>query len=57
MIIMARVKIAVVGKYVTLPDSYVSVYHALSHAGANIGRKVEIEWIDSEEFENERSED
>jgi CTP synthase len=45
------VKIAVVGKYVTLPDSYVSVYHALSHAGANIGKKVEIDWIDSEEFE------
>src|SRR2546423_656337 len=33
-------KIAVVGKYVTLPDSYVSVYHALSHASANIGKKV-----------------
>ena len=45
------IKIAVVGKYVTLPDSYVSVYHALSHASAHIGRKVEIEWIDSEEFE------
>lgn len=48
------VKIAVVGKYVTLPDSYVSVYHALSHASAHIGRKVEIQWIDSEEFENGR---
>jgi CTP synthase len=47
-----RVKIAVVGKYVTLPDSYVSVYHALSHAGAKIGKKVEIDWIDSEQFEN-----
>ena len=46
------VKIAVVGKYVTLPDSYVSVYHALSHAGAGIGKKVEITWIDSEKFEN-----
>lgn len=46
------VRIAVVGKYVTLPDSYVSVYHALSHAGAGIGRKVEIQWIDSEKFEN-----
>jgi CTP synthase len=45
-------KIAVVGKYVTLPDSYVSVYHALSHAGAGIGRKVEVQWIDSEKFEN-----
>ncbi|MCI0564991.1 MAG: CTP synthase, partial [Nitrososphaera sp.] len=46
------VKIAVVGKYVTLPDSYVSVYHALSHAGASIGKKVDIHWIDSEKFEN-----
>ncbi len=45
------VRIAVVGKYVTLPDSYVSVYHALSHAGAKIGRKVEVDWIDSERFE------
>ena len=47
-----RVKIAVVGKYATLPDSYVSVYHALSHAAAHIGKKVDIEWIESEKFEN-----
>ncbi len=47
------VRIAVVGKYVTLPDSYVSVYHALSHAGASIGKKVEVHWIDSEKFEND----
>ena len=46
------VRIAVVGKYVTLPDSYVSVYHALSHAGAGIGKKVVVQWIDSEKFEN-----
>lgn len=46
------VRIAVVGKYVTLPDSYVSVYHALSHAGAGIGKKIEVQWIDSEKFEN-----
>lgn len=46
------IKIAVVGKYVTLPDSYVSIYHALSHAGASIGKKVETYWIDSEKFEN-----
>jgi len=45
-------RIAVVGKYVTLPDSYVSVYHALSHAAAHLGRKIEIEWIESERFEN-----
>jgi CTP synthase len=46
------VSIAVVGKYVTLPDSYVSVYHALSHAGAVVGKKVQVTWIDSEKFEN-----
>jgi CTP synthase len=46
------IKIAVVGKYVQLPDSYVSIYHALLHAGASIGKKVEVYWIDSEKFEN-----
>jgi len=44
------VKIAMVGKYVTLADSYVSVNHALKHAGAIIGKNVTIEWIDSETF-------
>lgn len=42
------VRIAMVGKYVTLPDSYVSVNHALKHAGAKIGKSVLIDWIDSE---------
>jgi CTP synthase len=45
------INIAIVGKYVSLPDSYVSIYHALLHAGANIGRKVEVEWIESESLE------
>ncbi len=43
-----KVKIAMVGKYVTLADSYVSVNHALKHAGAKLGKLVEIDWIDSE---------
>tara|TARA_B100000929_G_scaffold114989_2_gene91215 strand:+ start:7997 stop:9598 length:1602 start_codon:yes stop_codon:yes gene_type:complete len=42
------IKIAMVGKYVTLADSYVSVNHALKHAGASIGRPIDIDWIDSE---------
>ncbi|HYY50043.1 MAG TPA: CTP synthase (glutamine hydrolyzing) [Nitrososphaeraceae archaeon] len=46
------VTVAVVGKYVTLPDSYVSVYHALLHASAQIGKRLDIKWIDSEEFED-----
>ncbi len=43
-----KIKIAMVGKYVTLADSYVSVNHALKHAGAQIRKAVEIDWIDSE---------
>ena len=41
--------IAMVGKYVTLTDSYVSVNHALKHAGSKIGRSVSITWIDSDD--------
>ena len=44
------IKIAMVGKYVTLADSYVSVNHALKHAGASISKNVSIEWIDSDTF-------
>jgi len=43
-----KVRIAMVGKYVVLADSYVSVNHALKHAGAQINRSVDIDWIDSE---------
>ncbi len=43
-----KVSIAMVGKYVALADSYVSVNHALKHAGAQIGKSVDIDWVDSE---------
>ena len=43
-----KIRIAMVGKYVTLSDSYVSVNHALSHAAAAIKRSVDISWLDSE---------
>lgn len=42
------VRIAMVGKYVTLADSYVSVNEALRHAGARAGRSISIDWLDSE---------
>ena len=44
-------EIAVVGKYVDLQDSYISVKEALLHAGLNIGRDVRVEWIGSEDIE------
>jgi CTP synthase len=50
-----KIKIAMVGKYVTLTDSYVSVNHALNHAGAKLNKKIEIDWIDSETINNYNS--
>lgn len=47
-----ELKIAMVGKYVKLSDSYVSVNHALEHAGLSIGYKIEIDRIDSETLED-----
>ena len=49
--------IAVVGKYTDLPDSYISVKEALSHAALAHGRDVEISWIYSEEIEQNGQED
>ncbi len=49
------VNISLVGKYATLADSYVSVNQSLLHAGASLGAKVEIRWIEAEEFEVDRS--
>ena len=47
-----KIKIAMVGKYVTLADIYVSVNQALKHAGAEIGKSVDIGLIDSESIED-----
>src|SRR4029079_2860793 len=46
-----NVKIAIIGKYVDLKDSYVSVSQALLHSGAKFAKEIIIEWIDSERFE------
>ena len=48
-----KVKIAVVGKYVELPDAYTSVREALVHAGLYHARDVDIEWVQSEGLERE----
>jgi CTP synthase len=42
------VKIGLVGKYVALRDSYLSVAEALTHGGIENDVSVEIDWIDSE---------
>ncbi|HLX88713.1 MAG TPA: CTP synthase, partial [Acidimicrobiales bacterium] len=43
------VRIGVVGKYINLPDAYLSVVEALRHAGFHHGAKVEVDWIQAEE--------
>lgn len=45
----SAVRIGVIGKYVNLPDAYLSVVEALRHAGFHHGAAVEIEWIQAEE--------
>jgi CTP synthase len=48
-------RIGVVGKYVGLPDAYLSVREALRHAGLAHSRDVEIEWIDAESVTEENA--
>lgn len=47
-----EVKIAFVGKYIDLKESYKSLTEALIHAGATLDTKVNIKWIDSEKLQN-----
>jgi len=47
------VRIAVVGKYVNLADSYKSLYEALVHGGIANECKVEVEYVDSEKIDPE----
>jgi CTP synthase len=45
------VRIGLIGKYVNLPDAYLSVVESLRHAGFAHGAKVEIDWIQAEDVE------
>ena len=47
----SAVKIAMVGKYVDLTESYKSLTEALKHAGMHTETAVEIQYIDSESIE------
>ena len=50
-----EVNIALVGKYVELHDSYLSVNEALKHGGLDHDAHVNIEWIDSETITDENA--
>ncbi|MEC7120711.1 MAG: CTP synthase, partial [Pseudomonadota bacterium] len=47
------VRVAMVGKYVELPDAYKSLNEALLHAGITHRSKVQIDYIDAESLEND----
>jgi CTP synthase len=49
------VRIALVGKYVRVADSYLSVVEALRHAGFHHGTKIDVFWVDSETLDQEET--
>ena len=44
------VTVGIVGKYVDLPDAYLSVVEALRHGAASHGRRLDLRWVPSEEL-------
>lgn len=52
-----RVTIGLVGKYVALPDAYLSVAEALRHGGIVNDAVVDIKWINSEEITPETADE
>jgi CTP synthase len=48
-----EVKIAFVGKYLDLKESYKSLTEALIHAGAHLDNRVNIKWVDSEKVQED----
>jgi len=49
--------IGIVGKYVELPDAYLSISEALIHAGIKNNSEINIDWVCSEDFEGLSGED
>lgn len=45
------VNIALVGKYTSFHDSYISVIKALEHSAMRCGRQLQVVWVDSEDLE------
>jgi len=50
-----KVSIALVGKYITLHDAYISVVEALKHGGIANHAEIEIKWVDSEELSDDNA--
>ncbi|MCI5606433.1 MAG: CTP synthase [Treponema sp.] len=48
-----EIQVALVGKYVKLHDSYLSIVEALNHASFVVGKKLKIKWVDSDSVTDE----
>jgi CTP synthase len=48
-----RVEVALVGKYVDLPDAYLSVVEAIRHGGLEHGVHVDLRWIAADDVERD----
>lgn len=53
----SEVKIAFVGKYLDLKESYKSLIEALTHSGAHTDTKINIKWIDSSLLDSKNIDD
>jgi CTP synthase len=49
-----EIKVAIVGKYVDLPDAYISIVESLTHAGIKHGVKVTPVWVASDTLEDSK---
>jgi CTP synthase len=47
------IRIGIIGKYVTMPDAYLSVAESIRHAGFALGAKTQIEWLEAERVPSE----
>ncbi len=49
----STLRIGIIGKYVTMPDAYLSVGESIRHAGFGIGAKTIVEWLEAERVPSE----
>ena len=52
-----RVLVGIVGKYVTMPDAYLSLSESLTHGAIEADAKLDIRWINSEHLTAENADE
>lgn len=50
-----KIEVALVGKYVSLQDSYISIAEAFKHAGADLETEVNVKWVYSGDITEENA--